>query len=309
VGLELVEAGLDPERLRSVEDLLFATQPELGRTVEEMLALQPLAPDTRRVIALVDGEPVGFATVGRIYCLPVEYPTLWSEVGVLEHARGRGIGAALLAWVRAAAQAAGKHGLRVPCSAGRPAGLTFLVRRGFAEYGRWATLELPLAGLAAPAIDLPAGLAITSLAERPDLRPAAYRLAVEVYAALPDPEPVTAGTFEEWRLRDVDLPNAPLDGYLLALAGDEPVGYCQLHWRDRDRSVEHAMTGVTADWRGRGVASALKRAALGWALARGAERMTTENAEGNEPMLAINRRLGYRPTPDFVEMDGPVVAG
>ena len=160
--------------------------------------------------------------------------------------------------------------------------------------------------LAAPAGDPPAGIAIASLAERPDLREAAYRLAVEVYAALPDPEPVSAGDFEEWRLRDVDVPNAPLDGYLLALAGDDPVGYCRLYVHDRGRSVGHLMTGVTAAWRGRGVASALKRAALGWALAHGAERMTTENAQGNEPMLAINRGFGYRPTPDFVEMDGPV---
>lgn len=305
-GLELVEVGLDPGRLRVVEDLLHATQPEMGRTVEEMLARMPLAPDTRRVIARVDGEPVGFATVGRIWVQPADYPTLWSEVGVAEDARGRGIGSALLAWAQAAGRAAGKEQLRIPCSDGRPEGIAFLARRGFREFDRMTTLELPLAGLAAPAVDPPAGIAIATLAERPDLREAAHRLAVEVYAALPDPEPVSAGDFEEWRLRDVDVPNAPLDGYLLALAGDDPVGYCRLYVHDRGRSVGHLMTGVTAAWRGRGVASALKRAALGWALAHGAERMTTENAQGNEPMLAINRGFGYRPTPDFVEMDGPV---
>jgi len=307
--LELVEAGLDPERLRVVEDLLFATQPEMGRTVDEMLARMPLAPDTRRVIALLGGEPVGFATVGRSWVQPPDYPTLWSEVGVLEPARGRGIGSALLGWAQAAGRDAGKAMLRIPCSEGRPQGIAFLARRGFAEFDRMTTLELPLAGLAAPAVDPPAGIAITSLAERPDLREAAYRLAVEVYAALPDPEPVSAGSYEEWRLRDVDVPNAPLDGYLLALAGDELAGYCRLYVHDRGRSVGHLMTGVRAAWRGRGVASALKRAGLGWALEHGAERMTTENAQGNEPMLAINRRFGYRATPDFVEMDGPVTTG
>lgn len=307
-GLELVEAGVDPERLRVVEDLLHATQPELGRTVEEMLARMPLAPDTRRVIAYLGGAPVGFATVGRIWIQPVGYPTLWSEIGVIADVRRRGIGSALLAWAQAGGRAAGKEQLRIPCSDGRPEGIAFLARRGFAEFDRMTTLELPLAGLEAPAVDPPAGIAISSLADRPDLRAAAHRLAVEVYAALPDPDPVSAGTFEEWRLRDVDVPGAPLDAYLLALAGDEPVGYCRLYVHDRGRSVGHMMTGVTAGWRGRGVASALKRAGLGWALAHGAERMTTENATGNEPMLAINRRFGYRPTPDFVEMDGPVAA-
>lgn len=308
-GLELIEVGLDPERLRVIEDLLHATQPEQARTVEEMLARAPLSPDMRRVIARLDGEPVGLATVGRIWVFPPDYPTLWCEVGVVEGARGRSIGSALLAWAQVAGREAGKRMLRVPCSDGRPEGIAFLARRGFAEFYRMTSLELPLAEVAAPAIDPPAGIAITSLGARPDLREAAYRLAVEVYAALPDPEPVSAGDFEEWLVRDVDVPGAPLDGYLLALAGDEPVGYCRLYVHDRGASVGHLMTGVAAAWRGRGVASALKRAALAWALEQGAERMTTENAPGNAPMIAINRRFGYRPTPDFVEMDGPVAAG
>ncbi|MFM7551865.1 MAG: N-acetyltransferase family protein [Actinomycetota bacterium] len=307
-GLELVEAGLDPERLRVIGDLLHATQPEHAPTVETMLARAPLSPDMRRVIALLDGTPVGLATVGRIWVYPPDHPTVWCEVGVVEGARGRGVGSALLAWAQAAGREAGKQMLRVPCSDGRPEGIAFLARRGFVEFYRMTTLELPLAGVAAPAVDPPAGIAITSLGARPDLRAAAYRLAVEVYAALPDPDPVSAGDFEEWRVRDVDVPNAPLDAYLLALAGDEPVGYCRLYVHDRGASVGHMMTGVAAAWRGRGVASALKRAALAWALEQGAERMTTENAPGNAPMLAINRRFGYRATPDFVEMDGPVQA-
>lgn len=305
-GLDLVEAGLDRERLLVVEELLRATQPEQARGVDEMLARVPLAPDTRRVIALLGDEPVGLASVGRIWIQPVEFPTLWSEVGVVASARGRGVGSALLAWARAAGRAAGKERLRIPCSDARPEGIAFLARRGFAEFDRMTTLELPLAGLVPPSVDPPAGIAITDLGARPDLRAAAYGLALEVYADLPEPDPVSAGSFEEWRLRDVDVPDAPLDGYLLALAGDELVGYCRLHVHDRGRAVGHLMTGVTAAWRGRGVASALKRAGLIWALRRGVERMTTENDPGNAPMLAVNRRFGYRPTPDFVEMDGPV---
>jgi mycothiol synthase len=66
------------------------------------------------------------------------------------------------------------------------------------------------------------------------------------------------------------------------------------------------MTATRRDWRGRGVAGALKRAAVLWARERGLRRLRTENEERNAPMLAINRRMGYRPTPAWLSMRGPV---
>ncbi|MEI6626603.1 MAG: GNAT family N-acetyltransferase, partial [Thermoleophilia bacterium] len=61
-------------------------------------------------------------------------------------------------------------------------------------------------------------------------------------------------------------------------------------------------------WRGRGIAKALKSAAITWAIDRGAERMATENAIGNEAMRGINRTLGFVAAPDFIEMRGTTLA-
>jgi GNAT superfamily N-acetyltransferase len=306
-GLELVEVGFDEDGLAIVSDLLFATQPEWVRSPELMLAQRPLDPEMRRVIARRDGVPVGVGTVGRIWVYPPEYPALWCELGVLPEHRRQGVGSELLAWASGVCREKGKAELNVPCSDGRPDGLAFLRHRGFTEFDRMACVELPLAGLAVPEVRVPAGVEITSLAARPDLRPSAYEAAVEIFAALPDPDPVEAGTFEEWRVRDVDVPNGPLDGYLLAVADDAVVGYCRLLLQERGRSVGHMMTGTRLAWQGRGIAQALKNAAIGWAIAAGAERMTTENAVGNEPMRAINRKLGFVPAPDFVELRGLTV--
>ena len=110
-------------------------------------------------------------------------------------------------------------------------------------------------------------------------------------------------------MRDVDIPDGPLDGYLLAVADDKVVGYCRLMNEERGVVVAHLMTGTRRAWRGRGVAKALKHAAIAWALERGAQRMTAENAVGNEVMRGINRTLGFVAAADFIEMRGTTLTG
>jgi GNAT superfamily N-acetyltransferase len=51
----------------------------------------------------------------------------------------------------------------------------------------------------------------------------------------------------------------------------------------------------------RGLARAAKLAVIEWAAANGITRLTTTNDERNAPMLAVNRRLGYRPAGRRVE--------
>ena len=69
------------------------------------------------------------------------------------------------------------------------------------------------------------------------------------------------------------------------------------------------MTAVRRSFRGRGVAQALKRATIGWAIDHGLVALITGNDETNAPMRAINARLGYRPLPDLVGLQGPLAGG
>jgi mycothiol synthase len=66
---------------------------------------------------------------------------------------------------------------------------------------------------------------------------------------------------------------------------------------------------VARAWRGRGVASALKRATIGWAVEHGLEALETANDTDNDPMRAVNKRLGYRPMHDEIYLRGPVDDG
>jgi mycothiol synthase len=50
---------------------------------------------------------------------------------------------------------------------------------------------------------------------------------------------------------------------------------------------------VRRDWRGRGVAKALKQATIGWAAQSGIRELYTWTLCGNEPMQQLNERLGY----------------
>lgn len=58
--------------------------------------------------------------------------------------------------------------------------------------------------------------------------------------------------------------------------------------------LEWYFTGTHPDWRGRGIATALKVLCLQEAKRRGIRCMETENHEDNITMLAINRKLGFQ---------------
>ena len=59
-------------------------------------------------------------------------------------------------------------------------------------------------------------------------------------------------------------------------------------------SSTNFITGVLPAYRGRKIAQALKLIAIRYAKARGANYIRTDNDSENAPMLAINRKLGYK---------------
>ena len=69
------------------------------------------------------------------------------------------------------------------------------------------------------------------------------------------------------------------------------------------------MTAVRRDWRGRGLATVLRRPTVAWAIDRGLTALVTGNDVDNASMRAVNARLGYVPLPDEVEMRGPLLSG
>jgi GNAT superfamily N-acetyltransferase len=289
------------------------TTPEEADSVDNLHWADATYPGAARFLAEQDGRPVGAASVARIYVYPADFDGLWAHVNVLPEARRQGIGGRLLEVVSEHARAAGKTTLHIPVSADRPETMDFLVHRGFEEHERSKIVRLVLAHLEIPAIDLPAGTSLTTLAERPDLVEAVHTVAIEAFADIPGgDEPMAAGSLAEFRLREVDRPNIPPGAFMIATDAttDAVIGYASLILLPGPAGVAwHDMTAVLRTWRGRGLAGALKRATIGWAIANGLEALETGNDVDNAPMRAVNARLGYTPVADRLIMRGPLFGG
>jgi mycothiol synthase len=67
------------------------------------------------------------------------------------------------------------------------------------------------------------------------------------------------------------------------------------------------MTGVGRDYRGRGLATAIKVEALSRAKAKGLRAMLTTNDEPNKAMREINAKLGYQMLPAHVQLEKPLL--
>src|SRR6185369_9154062 len=243
-------------------------------------------------VAWLDGQPVGSGGVGRIYVYAEDYPALWGNIAVLPEHRRKGVGSALLAVMADVARSAGKPSLVGRTAGDRPEAIAFLEHRGFVEHERMKAVRLDLAGIKPPAIGAPAGVEITSLASRPDLVEGVYAVAVEALPDIPGEGPMVPGSLAEFRVREVDRDVVPAGGFAVAVdeADGRVVGYANLLLVPGNDTVAwHGMTAVLRAWRGRGVASALKRATIAWAAANGLEALETANDVDNAPMRAVNQ--------------------
>ena len=309
----VIRAVTKDEDLEVLAGIVNATTPEDPTTLDEIQWGDATYPGSTHFIAELDGRAVGAATVGRIYMYPPEYPASWGFIGVLPEARRQGIGERLLRSISEAAHAAGKAGLHLACNDDRPAGIEFLVHRGFTELERSKSAKLDLTGVPVPIVAAPPGIELTTLAARPDLVEGVHQVAIEAFDDIPGgDEPMAVGDLAEFRARDVDRALIPKDAFFVALdaASGRVVGYASLMMLPGSTTrAYHDMTAVVRAFRGRGIASALKLATIAWAIEHGLAVLETGNDESNAPMRAVNARLGYVPMPDEIAMRGPLFDG
>jgi GNAT superfamily N-acetyltransferase len=266
--------------------------------------------DIHLFLASRRGQTVGTASASRIHMHGPGYPRYWLGIWVMPGARRAGIGSALLAVLSDAARAAGKTGFETMLSEVHAEGHRFLAARGFVETDRMRQVRLDLLGLEGPPVVPPPGIALVTLVDRPDLVPAVYSVAAETFPTMPTSgEPMDAGTLAEFVAREVERPDIPRDAFQVALdeASGKTVGYASLLLAPGSTTMAyHAMTAVRPAYRGRGVATALKRATIAWAIGHGLETLETSNDVDNVPMRAVNAALGYEPLPDLIGLQGPL---
>ena len=166
--------------------------------------------------------------------------------------------------------------------------LAFAERFGYREVDR--QIEMIRAIGAEPLVVAPAGVEIITVAERPGLWREAYDpLALQAFDDMALDRPLVA-TLEQWERDWLAWPEATF----LAMSDDLIVGCAGLQ-RDVDvpERAENALTAVLRGWRGRGIASALKRTTLAYAAASGIREVYTWTQQGNAAMRRLNQQLGY----------------
>ena len=142
------------------------------------------------------------------------------------------------------------------------------------------------------------GIVFSTLAElgdSPENRRKFYE--ADSAAALDIPGEDHVGTWAEYESEVFNNKEYRPGGAHLALDGDRIIGVAHV-WLDAEHDrMENAFTGVIREYRGRGIATALKLLTIEHAKTVGVSEILTENDSENAPILAVNRKLGYKPWP------------
>jgi GNAT superfamily N-acetyltransferase len=122
-----------------------------------------------------------------------------------------------------------------------------------------------------------------------------YELHTAALADVPTDTPFDDFDYDDWLRSDWSYPDVSDDGSFVVLDGERPVSFAFVVVDPDGAMAVNAMTGTLREYRGRGLARLVKLASIRWAAERSVERILTGNDETNAAMLAVNRRLGYRP--------------
>jgi len=294
----------DPSEEKASLDVYNAAWPSDAITMAEVESFKRSMLDYVDFLARIDGKPAG-SGVGAIG--PHRPDQVTMIVAVLPEQRRRGIGTALY---EAVSGWAAEHGLdklvaRVPDD--DPESLAFARKRGFVQVTHEKGLALVLGEIEPPPVELPEGVDIVTWAERPGIERGLYEVAVEGYPDIPGQEDDAIEPFDDWLEHEMRGSGDRPDATLVALAGDEVIGYSKFSLTAaQPRTAHHDLTAVKRAWRGRGIAGALKATQIRWAKEHGYEELRTRNEERNEPIRRLNLRLGYQPAPGVIYLEGPL---
>lgn len=247
---------------------------------------------------------VGFGEIGHATWMfnPRKF---WLEIWVDPAHQGRGIGGAIYDRLSEDIEeldavtcwAAAKEDMPVP--------LAFLARREFKEKMKsWESRLNPAlvslsdySNYSQRASE--GGIVIASLAEErrqdPECLKKLYDLIQTVAADMPMPDQFTPTSFEQWLAAEVNAPGLAPDGYMIAKDGSSYVGLSTVWLAEKEaKGLYQGLTGVRREYRGRGIAVALKLRVIDFAQRNGYELIKTWNASVNAPMLAVNHKLGFK---------------
>lgn len=298
-----------PGDLEAVAALLSQIRPEpvTPAEIEDRRSWLPEGSIRHEIVAEhSESRFVGFAEAYR-------YPNtlrgkFYVNLAVDRAARGQGVGQALLQEIERFAASHGATLLVTEIAERDPASLAFAQHRGYAirRLGYDSVLDLSRfdkAGFSGVADGVrQGGIRFFTLADSPSegMKQALYKLYEDTFTDIPGYEAERFMAFETWHSMVIESGGARPDWVIIAAEGERLAGATTLVDRGEYLYTNH--TVVRPEFRGRKIALALKLQAIKAALRHGATRMITGNDSRNEPMLAVNRKLGYLPETGTYEL-------
>ncbi|HYG58475.1 MAG TPA: GNAT family N-acetyltransferase, partial [Symbiobacteriaceae bacterium] len=246
-----------------------------------------------------DGRPAGYAVATpRLYGQPLQPGQYFLFVTVAPESRRQGLGGDLFALCLAQARAAGAEAVLTMADEADPAAYRFATRRGFYISYQMVRMELDLAKVDLRVLDRAEAEArargvrisdLSGLADPDDAIGQLYSLDTELSKDVPEWSGVMP-PLAEYR---ESLLSGDLTGVLLAWQHGELVGMA-MSGPDQEGAAYTSFLGVKPEYRRMGIARALKVHTIRWALARGFDRLVTDNNTASNGIISLNRKLGYQ---------------
>jgi mycothiol synthase len=270
----------------------------------------------RVAVETSDGRPAAGADVGPGFVARPD-GSLHGGVGVIRAHRKRGLGSALLGVMEAEARRRKAPRILAGTESSQEGALEWAERRGYREIGRRIESYVMVQSFDdAPFKDLVdrvgrSGLQLRSLAEVLAGRDAAateqfwrdlYEADAPIWEDVPWATPTPHMPWDKYYKMMAQSGKIIPEATVLALDGEKIAGYTSTGKTGTDRGYTY-MTGTGRDYRGRGIATALKVAMLAGAKRAGLRAMLTTNDEPNKAMRGINAKLGYTMLPAHIELE------
>lgn len=270
-------------------------------------------------VAEENGAPVGFAFARQF---PQIYDPGKMHIGIFvrPEARGRGVAHTLLQSMAASLERLELTSIWMLVREPDQAAVDWAARRGFVRDQRTWESALDPRGFSLDSLPglltklSASGIAIRTLAElkREDASRWAERI-YELDCQVTRDAPLSSGftppgmpVFIDQRVLN---PAVIADGFHVAIAHGQYVGYSCQFASPSPRIWHTGMTGVARAYRRQGVATAMKFLGIQCAQKHGVERVMTSNDASNHGMLALNLKLGFRIHTGWVEMRKIVLPG
>ena len=293
---------------------------ELQRgTADEWREWEKLDPPKNLLRVSVDAPDGGLAAGADIGPghLPRPDGTLFGGVNVMRAHRHKGLGRALLAAIETEARKANAPRILAGTNVAFTGALEWAQKHGYSEIGRRIESYVDVNTFdGRPLKDVvdrveASGLRLATVTELLRGRDEAatetfwhdlWEAEAPMWDDVPWASPTPHWPYDKFHKLIVESGKIVGDATIVALDGERIAAFTTTGKQGTDRGYTW-MTGTGRDYRGRGLATALKVKMLAAAKAAGLRALLTTNDEPNKAMRGINAKLGYVMLPANVELE------